>query len=116
MIRDDNAWDYRARLETEKLRFVGVKDLSTLANMLYKKRIDIVIHDKGDFLDYVKMAGLESPTYSEETPLWSDPIVLSCHDTPRNTEFVRQLDPLIEELNATGKLGYYYHKATTPVN
>jgi hypothetical protein len=111
MIRDDNAWDYQERLDFNAIKFVGVRNLESLVKMLYKNRIDIAIHDKGDFLDYLRTTSLPLPTFSETNPMWSDKIVISCHKSQTNDDFINKVNPLIEALNNSGRLGYYYQKA-----
>ncbi|WP_438863881.1 hypothetical protein [Neptunicella sp.] len=111
IIRDDGTWDYKKRIPSDDIIWLGLNNLNTLAAMLEKGRIDVAIHDRDDYLAFIRQHNMRQPIYSGEHPMWQDNVVITCHNTPSNQAFIKQLEPLIDDVRQSQKLVKYYRKA-----
>jgi ABC-type amino acid transport substrate-binding protein len=110
MIRDNKHWNYESRMAKANITFVGVSDLAALVNMLYLGRIDVAVHDHDDFLFQVSKMNLVRPKYAKNNPLWSENIVITCHDNAENQMFLNQLNPAIQAILHNKKIPEYYKR------
>jgi ABC-type amino acid transport substrate-binding protein len=116
MIRDNKNWNYESHMTGANIKFVGVNDLSTLVKMLYLGRINVAIHERDDFLLQVSKLNFASPVYEKNTSLWSEQIVISCHNTASNRVFLDRLNPRIIAIVESQKMLIYYDKVIKNAN
>lgn len=111
VIRDENTWDFEKRFNIEGATYVKVAALASLVELLYRGRIDVAIHDHSDFVDYVRYSQKESPGFSLQQAMAVDKVVITCHNTPKNRQFMERLDKEITKIIKDG-LGQYYRQAS----
>lgn len=111
MIRDNKSWDYSRHIAQGNTYLAGVNDLATLVKMLYLGRIDVAIHDRDDFLVQVKKLKFEMPQYDSKRPLWSEKIVITCHENAKNNAFLQRLNPILSTIVEAGMMGKYYRQS-----
>ena len=110
MIRDNNHWNYASHMANANIKFVGVNDLATLVKMLYLGRIDAAVHDRGDFLLQASRLNFAAPNHDVNSPLWSEKIVITCHDNPANRDFLTRINPQISAILQSKKMNEYYSR------
>jgi len=107
IIRSEGTWDYIERFGLQAHKVVQVSNVNSLLEMLYKKRIDVAIHDHGDFVNLAKYLDKPLPNFSLENPIAVDDLVISCHNTEVGKKFIKDINPEIKQILEQGMEQYY---------
>ncbi len=107
VIRDADTWNYEQRFNIENVDYVKVSSLEALVELLYKKRVDVAIHDHSDFLALAKHLHKPQPNYDESFPMAIDKLVISCHKSAETQAYLEQVNIEINKLEHTGLAEYF---------
>lgn len=111
VLRDESTWNYEKRFDINGATYVKVGSLESLVEMLYRKRVDVAIHDHQDFISVTEFFKHAPPNYSITNPMAVDNVVITCHNNRQNQTFIETINPIIVKFVERG-LSYYYEKAT----
>lgn len=111
IIRDEDTWDYEQRFQIDNAKYVRVSSLESLVEMLYHKRIDVAIHDAGDFVNMAKHLKKAEPNYDNNIPMAVDKIVISCHDNAKNRAYLQAISPFLQNLIKNNSMGKYFQQS-----
>lgn len=107
VIKNADTWNYEQRFNIKNADYIKVSDPNTLVELLYKKRIDVAIHDHADFLALAKSLKKTPPNYHKDFPITEDKIVISCHNSPATRAYIRHINIEIKKTLATGFEQYF---------
>ncbi len=111
VLRDSNTWDYEKRFAIDNVEYIRVSNLTSLVHMLYKKRIDVAIHDHADFLLVANKLGYTTPLSNSEQPIAVDEVVITCHKSKLSQAYLNIINPHIKAIVAQGMAQYYLRTA-----
>lgn len=112
VIRDADTWNYEKRFNIDGVTYVKVSNLESLVEMLYHGRIDVAIHDFGDFTAMTKHLKRPQPNYDSNSPMAVDKLIITCHNNANNRAYLQAISPHLQEIIRTDKIHYYLKKAT----
>ena len=107
VLRDSDTWNYEKRLAIEDAKYIKVSNLESLVNMLYKKRIDVAIHDNEDFTYLAERLGYPTPQANHEYPIAIDEVVITCHTSKLNQAYLNIINPHIKAIVKDGMSKYH---------
>ena len=107
LLRDSATWNYKKRFAIDNVKYIRVSNLESLVHMLYKKRIDVVIHDHDDFTYLAKKLGYPAPLVNNNKPIAVDEIVITCHKSKLNQAYLKIINPHLKAIIKNGMRKYY---------
>jgi len=110
ILRDEDIWDYELRFQIDNASYVKVSSLKSLVEMLYHQRIDVAIHDQGDFIGMTKHLKKAEPNYDITKPMAVDKIVISCHDNAKNRAYLQAISPFLKKVIKDKSMRKYYQQ------
>jgi len=107
ILRDAKVWNYKSRLALKNVNYIQVSNLKSLVNMLDKKRIDIAIHDRDEFITMAQYLNISPARVEKEFLLAIDKVVITCHDTPISRAYLKIISPELQKIITSG-IGKYF--------
>ena len=111
VIRDSDTWNYEKKFAIPNVTYVKISNLESLIGLLYKKRVDVVIHDDLEFLAVAALLKKEMANYSKETPVATDKIVITCHNNEKTQSYIDRINPHIKKMLKDG-LDKYFNQSS----
>ncbi|WP_440876301.1 hypothetical protein [Thalassotalea sp. PLHSN55] len=112
VIRDSDTWNYEKRFNLSNVDYVKVSDLATLVELLYKKRVDVAIHDHVDFIAMTEHLAQDPPNYHYQAPMAIDKVVITCHNSEITRAYMKRVNLAIEQAIKNDDFKNYYQLST----
>ena len=107
VLRDSDTWNYEERFAIDDVEYIRVSNLTSLIHMLYKKRIDVAIHDHADLLLMANKLGYATPLSDSEYSIAIDEVVITCHKSKLSQAYFNIINPHLKSIVEEGMTKYY---------
>ena len=112
VIRDEGTWNYVKRFNIKGAKYIQVSNLASLVEMLNHGRIDVAIHDHGDFINMTEHLKYPQANYDIGAPMAVDRLVITCHDNENNRAYLKSISPVLNHIIDNNKMSYYFQKSS----